>query len=80
MQGVCRVLYRNASRLRLKLAELLSIAVPTRTAVFGGGFGADLLQGVFPFTSGSLRKNIWSSKYLLQHRLSYKPAVKANYR
>lgn len=38
VQGVCRVLYRNASRLWLQPAELLSIAVTTRTAVFGGGF------------------------------------------
>lgn len=41
---------------------------------------AALLQGVFPFTSGSLRKSLCSSKYLLQHRLPHKPAIKANHR
>lgn len=41
---------------------------------------AALLQGVFPFTSGSLRKGLCSSKYLLPHRLPYKPAIEANHR
>lgn len=82
--GVCCVVYRNASHLRLQLAERLKIAVITVTAVFGVGFCvcvcAALLQGAFPFTSGSLRKGLWTSKYLLQHRLSYEPAIDPNRR
>lgn len=48
--GVCCVVYRNASRLRLQLAERLKIAVITATAVFGVG----LCACVCCFATGSL--------------------------